>query len=158
MTPTPAPPWLTEPSLTWLGWLLDSHRQLLGEELLPRYADPLTQAEIVFSAPQVVVSHRLSDDPILCYGNQQALDLWEMSWEQLTSIPSRLTAEADAREERARMLTAAREQGFFRPYEGIRISARGRRFRIEEAVIWSVRDHQGQPVGQAASFERWTRL
>ncbi len=151
-------PWMAEPTLTWLGWLLDSYRDRLGSDLLPRSADPLEQAAIVFAAPRVVVSHRLSDDPILCYGNQVALDLWEMSWDQLTAIPSRLTAEADARGERARMLEAARIQGYYRPYEGVRVSARGRRFRIEDAVIWNVSNDRGERIGQAASFERWTFL
>ena len=59
--------------------------------------------------PFVVASHGLQDDPILNYGNQVALDLWEMNWEQFTQTPSRLTAEPVNREERARMLEQARD-------------------------------------------------
>ena len=51
-------------------------------------------------------------DPVLNYGNRAALALWEMSWEELTRTPSRLTAEAPNREERAKLLEAVTQRGF----------------------------------------------
>ena len=40
-------------------------------------------------------------------------------------------------------------------YGGIRIDSRGRRFRIEGACLWTLRDEAGSPCGQAAAFESW---
>ncbi|HTU26422.1 MAG TPA: MEKHLA domain-containing protein, partial [Pirellulales bacterium] len=49
-------------------------------------------------------------------------------------------------------------QGFVDDYQGIRISSTGRRFRIEQAVVWNVLDVTGAKVGQAATFSRWRDL
>ena len=59
--------------------------------------------------PFVLVAHGTEADPVLNYGNATALALWEMSWEELTRTPSRLTAEAPNREERARLLATVAE-------------------------------------------------
>lgn len=62
------------------------------------------QAQALFDAPRVVVSHQTQADPVLCYGNRKALALWEMDLATLTSTPSRLTAEPVERAERQRLL------------------------------------------------------
>lgn len=116
------------------------------------------QAQALFDAPFVVVSHGTESDPILNYANEAGLDLWEMTWEQLTRTPSRHTAEPVNREERIRMLALAEEQGYFDGYRGVRISATGRRFLVVGATVWNVLDRQSRRVGQAATFSRWTAL
>jgi hypothetical protein len=92
----------------------------------------------------------------LNYGNQIALGLWELSWNQFIKTPSRLTAEPDDRAERERMLTQARAKGYFDGYRGVRISSTGRRFLVEQALIWNVIDPAGNPIGQAATFSQWS--
>ena len=116
------------------------------------------QAQALFTAPIVVVSHGMQDDPILNYGSQLALTLWEMTWEQLVRTPSRLTAEPVNRTERESMLERARTQGYIDNYRGVRISSSGRRFLIEQALVWNVVDRTGHRRGQAATFSRWTFL
>jgi len=144
--------------LTWIQWLLDSHALWLKRELIQRTGSLDDQSERLFSAPFVVVSHVDSDDPILNYGNRQALELWEMSWTELTATPSRLTAEPVNRDERARMLHQVATYGFATDYRGVRISRTGRRFLVEDATVWNVLDGQGAKRGQAAAFSRWTLL
>jgi hypothetical protein len=145
-------------TVTWSQFLLDSFRRWIGRDLLPRTGSPEEQAQALFAAPFVVVSHGTEADPILNYGNQQALDLWDLSWAQLTSTPSRLTAEPMNRDERARMLAMAEKQGYYSGYRGIRISSTGKRFLVEDATVWNVVDGQGIRVGQAATFARWTMM
>lgn len=142
----------------WSQRLLDSFCHWTGKELLARGGSVSEQAYRLFLSPSVVVSHGLEADPILNYGNQAALDLWEMTWEELTRTPSHRTAEPVSQEERARMLRIVEKQGYFDRYRGVRISATGRRFLVEEAIVWNVMDEQGQRIGQAATFSRWTRL
>ena len=113
---------------------------------------------MLFHAPFVVVSHGTESEPILNYGNQAALDLWEMTWEQLMRTPSRRTAEPENREERARMLALAEEQGYFTGYRGIRVSMTGKRFLVADATVWNIVDQQRRRIGQAATFSRWTPL
>ncbi len=151
-------PWMESRVAEWSQRLLDSYRQWTGRELIERINPPLLQAKTLFEASVVVVSHGMETDPILNYGNQAALDLWELSWERLVRTPSRLTAEPDERAERAQMLEKARKHGYFDGYRGVRVSSTGQRFLIEQALIWTVVDPVGQPIGQAATFSHWSAL
>ena len=138
--------------------LLDSFARLLGRELISRQGAAEAQAERLFQAPFVVVSHGTEADPILNYGNAAALALWEMDLATLTRTPSRLTAEPVHRDERARLLERTRRDGYVDDYAGIRISSTGRRFQIEQAIVWNLVDAAGIHRGQAATFDRWTPL
>jgi len=147
-------PWVVE----WSQQLLNSYHHWIGRDLIERVGEPQFQSCALFESPLVVVSHGNEADPILNYGNRTALDLWEMTWEQLAKTPSRLTAEPVNRAEREWMLEQARVRGYIDTYRGVRISGTGRRFLVENALIWNVLDCCGQPVGQAATFSQWTWL
>ncbi|MDH5429573.1 MAG: MEKHLA domain-containing protein [Nitrospirota bacterium] len=147
-------PWVIE----WTQYLLDSYVHLLKQELIIREGTPLEQAKRLFASPFAVASHGLQEDPILNYGNQTALKLWEMDWEQFTQAPSRLTAEPVNREERARMLEQAKTQGYISDYQGVRISHSGKRFLVQRATVWNLYKPDGTPLGQAATFSNWTFL
>jgi MEKHLA domain len=138
--------------------LAENYRRLTGRDLLPGVHEPRALARGLYEAPFVVVSHGTEADPVLNYGNAAAQELWEMSWEELTRTPSRLTAEAPERAERERLLAAVRTRGFIDDYSGVRISSTGRRFRIERATVWNLEDGNGVPCGQAACFREWTWL
>ena len=138
--------------------MLDSYRHYIGNDLIERTPDAEQQARTLFEASFVVVSHGVEPDPILNYANQTALDLWELSWDRFIKTPSRLTAEPDERAERERLLTQARAEGYYDGYRGVRISSTGRRFRVEQALIWTVIDSAGRPIGQAATFSQWSHL
>ena len=127
-------------------------------ELIERQGGAEEQAYRLFHAPFVVVSHGTQADPILNYGNQVALELWDMEWDQLTQTPSRLTAEPVNRAEREQMLLKAASQGFIDDYQGVRISRTGRRFYVEQAIVWNVIDSSGAKHGQAATFASWSIL
>ena len=144
--------------IQWTQRLLDSYRHWIGRELIERLGEMECQAQTLFESPLVVVSHGSEADPVLNYGNQMALELWEMTWEQLIKTPSRLTAEPVNRTEREWMLEQARVRGFIDTYRGIRISGTGRRFLVENALIWNVLDAAHQRIGQAATFSHWTWL
>jgi len=154
----PEPVWTQTSVVAWSLLLLDSYRRWIGRDLFVRTGSPAQQARTLFEASLVVVSHGTEPDPILNYGNQAALDLWEMVWERLVRTPSRETAEPVNQEERARMLQLAEERGYFDGYRGIRISSTGRRYLVEDATVWNVVDERSARVGQAATFSRWTRL
>jgi hypothetical protein len=139
--------------------LARSFQHFLGKPLLvPSPRSDSERARTLFEAPFVLVSHDSQPDPLLTYGNARALALWEMPWERFTQTPSRLTAEAPLREERARLLAQVTKRGFIEDYSGIRISASGARFRIHQATVWNLLTPAGQPCGQAACFSQWTPL
>ena len=138
--------------------LLNSFAERLGRELIPRTGTAADQAERLFHAPFVVAAHGTEIDPVLNYGNARALALWEMTWEEFTRTPSRLTAEPVHRNERSRLLTQPRQHGYVDDYSGIRISKTGRRFRIERAIVWNLTAADGGHRGQAATFDSWVPL
>ena len=138
--------------------LLNSFRHWTGKSLVQQNLSSNEQARQLFCAPFVVLSHDTGIDPLLNYANQAGLRLFELNWKELTALPSRLTAEPMHRGERARLLGRVTQQGYIDDYSGVRISKTGRRFLIERAVVWNVRDDQGAPYGQAATFSAWRFL
>jgi hypothetical protein len=138
--------------------LVRSYAHFTGRKLIRDHTSDAELAQALDKAPFVLVSHGTQADPVLNYGNATALALWEMSWAEFTQTPSRLTAEAPNREERARLLAAVTAQGFIDNYAGVRISKTGRRFLITQATVWNLLTEDGQPCGQAASFNSWTWL
>lgn len=147
------PEWIARAAL-----LLDSFRRRVGHDLLDRSGDAVEDARRLFEAPLVVVAHGTEADPILNYGNRTALKLWETDVARFTQMPSRLTAEAPEREERARLLQRTARDGFVDDYSGVRITSTGRRFFIQRAIVWNVDDDAGTRLGQAATFDNWTFL
>ena len=152
------PYWNNPKIIQWTQYLLDSYALLVKQELIPRDGTPIEQAERLFNSSFVVASHGLQDDPVLNYGNQTALDLWEMGWGAFTQTPSRLTAEPVNRDERARMLQQAQIQGYISDYRGVRISRTGKRFLVEQATIWTIQKPDGTALGQGATFSDWKFL
>jgi hypothetical protein len=150
--------WQKDSVIAHSAILARSYRKFTGRDLLPGLFNPLGLSRNLFDTPFVLVSHGVETDPVLNYGNAAALSLWEMTWEELTRTPSRLTAEAPAREERARLLAAVTERGFIDDYSGVRISKSGRRFRISRATVWNLVTERAEPCGQAARFDQWEFL
>jgi hypothetical protein len=129
-----------------------------GRELIDSTLPAVEQARALFEAPFILVSHDTADDPVFNYGNRIALALWEMSWDEFTALPSRQSAEPMEQSARARLLAEVTTHGFITHYEGIRISRTGRRFLIQDALVWNLLDETDQPYGQAAMFSQWTFL
>jgi|GEM_PF-156272 len=153
----------TDPDfLRYIGRLIDSYRRWTGRDLLPGPA--IDRGDRLYLAPFAIIAHGTEEDPIFNFGNQVALELWEMTWESFTRMPSRLTTEAAGREERAAFLAQVTRQGFVERYRGVRISSTGLRFLIEDATVWNIIDPmrgEGGPdpcLGQAAAFRKWTYL
>ena len=150
--------WANPAVMDWSQLLLNSFRHWIGRDLLEQVGDPAYQAHALFLSSSIVISHGTEEDPIINYGNQAAMELWETTWEDLTRTPSRLTAEPINRAEREWMLEQARIRGYLDTYQGVRVTSTGRRFLVENAIIWNVVDAGGQRVGQAATFTHWTWL
>ena len=127
----------------------------------PNFGKNISQenaVEALFLAPFAVISHGIGVDPIFNYGNQQALDIFEMNWEEFTALPSRLSAETVNQKERAKLLDAVTQHGYINNYSGIRIAKSGRRFMIRDATVWNLMTPDGQYYGQAALIRDWEYL
>lgn len=151
-------PWLQPVAVARARMILASYRHWTGRRLIPALASPKAQARALFLAPLAVLAHGTQADPILDYGNALALELWELDWTGLTRLPSRLTAEAGDRRARERFLAQVAHRGYAEGYRGVRVSARGRRFEIIDATVWTLMGEDGCAAGLAACFRRWQRL
>jgi len=135
--------------------IADSYLRLAG---VPLVSPDIDVVDALWSAPIAVVAHGTESDPVFFFGNRTALGLFEMAFEDFTRLPSRFSAEPLAREERARLLDRVTRDGWINDYEGVRISATGKRFRISNAAVWNLTDIRGNALGQAAAFADWTYI
>ncbi len=102
-----------------------------------------------------MLAHNTDPDPRFIYANKAAQACFGYGWDEITRLPSRLSAEPVAREERQRLLDAVARHGFATGYSGLRIAKSGRRFSIEDGVVWQLIDGNGALRGQAATFAHW---
>jgi hypothetical protein len=137
--------------------ILDSYHYYLGKALA--VADSRqTAAQKLYQASFALVAHDTSPDPLFVYANQTAQTLFEMSWLEITSTPSRQSAEPGLQEERQALLNRVLQFGYLDDYAGIRISKTGKRFWIKHATVWNLIDSTGSKIGQAACFDHWDYL
>jgi MEKHLA domain len=154
MSDTTQLPWQDESIIIHTQRLLKSYQHWTGQSLFDLSVAPQELAQLLFEAPFAVVSHGTEVDPIFNYGNQTALKLWELSWEEFTKMPSRKSVPEAIQQERNNLLAEATTKGFVDNYSGVRISSTGKRFFIE-CTLWNLLDESNQKCGQAALFFKW---
>jgi len=136
-----------------LQLMVGSYSHLTGKELITyKSKDVNILRQVLWDAPRAIVAHGIEADPIFFYGNELALQLFEMDFMQFIRLPSRLSAELVAQESRSSVMAQVSKSGFVEGYSGMRIASSGRRFMIADGTIWNIRDALGVPHGQAAVF------
>jgi MEKHLA domain-containing protein len=141
---------------TFYELLAGSYSRLVGVSLVPLEFDDASAARWLYEeAPFCVLAHNTDPDPVFIYGNKTAQACFEYTWAELTTLPSRLSAEEPNREERQRLLEGVQRHGFARGYRGLRIAKSGRRFWIEDVTVWQLIDQKGVLHGQAATCRQW---
>lgn len=136
-----------------LGLIARSFAERAGRELVASAADGLEAA--LWTAPRAIVAHGNEPRPLFFYGNRMALRLFEMRAAEFIGLPSERSAEPAARGARARMFEELSRTGIIEGYSGVRVAASGRRFAILDACVWDLRNADGEPRGQAATFADW---
>jgi MEKHLA domain len=137
--------------------LATSYNRLLGKPLVPHELSIEKAPAWLYEDAQFgVLAHDTAKDPVFFYGNKYAQQLFEYDWNELTTLPSRLSAEAPERGEREAFLEQVGRDGFVTDYAGIRVTKSKRRFRIERATVWQLVDEQGSYRGQAAMIPQVT--
>lgn len=146
----PVPALYREPMrASLIALVAQSFERLLARPLVDAGTDVVAA---LWHAPFAVVAHGTEADPLFFFGNLRALAAFETDVAAFTGMPSRLSAEAPLRDERQALLNRVTVDGFIDDYSGVRISATGRRFLIENATVWNLLDDAGMRRGQAATF------
>jgi hypothetical protein len=138
--------------------ILSSLLRMTGRNLVNPGLSAKDRYRSLFEAPFCIVSHNAEVDPVFNYGNKVALELFEMKWNVFTKLPSRLSAEPHTREEREKLLARVRKYGFIEDYKGVRVSSSGKRFLVEDSIVWNLIDENGTYRGQAAVLYKWSTL
>jgi len=134
-------------------------RHWTGRDLLAAEREPAEVARRVYDAPFVVLSHSPDSDPDPHLRQPRGPVLFEATWDELTRMPSRLTAEAPDREERARLLAQVGAHGYIgRLLRGAGVAPPGGASASRGATVWNLRDEAGRHCGQAATFAEWHYL
>ena len=138
--------------------ILSSFKRITGKILIDEQLSAKDRYRALFNAPFCVLSHNTEEDPVFNYGNRMALEVFEMKWEDFTIMASKHSAEPQNREERKALLARVTENGFIDNYKGVRVSSTGKRFFVEDAVVWNMIDEKGDYCGQGAVLYRWVKL
>jgi len=138
--------------------MTESYARLVGVPLVPVGKD---SRWLYDEASFVVLAHNTAPDPIFVYANKAAQACFEYSWDEFVTLPSRLSAGELERAERQALLDAVAQKGFMTGYQGLRVKKSGKRFWMEDGLVWQLIDEAGEWYGQAATFSKWkdaTRL
>lgn len=133
--------------------MLENLKKWTGCDLITEYGFSLdTLGEQVFNADFYILSHDRSTDPILTYGNNRVLELWEVDWEELIKMYSKDTSKPVDRQDRLVLLERVKVANYLDGYSGIRVSKTGTEFKILDGIIWNLFTN-GSFCGQAAWFK-----
>lgn len=136
--------------------LCSSYERWTKRQLIPGYRKTKNLLHVLFEAPFVMVSHGTEDDSIFNFGNRNALELFELAWEEFIRLPSRESADQDNSEDRKQLMARVKRDGYAEDCSGVRITATGKRFLITGATVWNVVDDDNTYHGQAAMFSDWS--
>jgi PAS domain-containing protein len=152
MTTAPAPDADLRFDDHFFDLLTGSFSRIVGRQLIENGRDA---SWLYNDAPFVVVAHNTDADPRFIYANRAAQGCFEYPWQEFTTLPSRLSAELPNRAERQQLLDEVTRHGFITGYRGIRVARSGRRFWMEDGVVWQLIGRDGNRYGQAATFSLW---
>lgn len=134
-----------------------SHRRAVDHELVDIGGDLAARSLWVYrDAPFGLLAHDGRADPRFVYANLTAQRCFEHGWDEFVGTPSRLSARADGQQDRDQLLARVEATGVADGYRGLRVAGSGRRFWIEDVVMWNLVDGSGTRCGQAALFPHWS--
>jgi len=153
--PRPADPWHSPDMQRQAARLARSFQHWTGRALVEP-GDATEIATRLFEHPSAVLS--LADGPTYNYGNRRAMELFELDWYSLLNMVGDESVEPHLRQERTEALREALHKGFISNFEGVRISSRGRRRRIEDGILFTLLDEAGERCGVGAFVPSWHDL
>jgi PAS domain S-box-containing protein len=153
-------PMPTDPcDIAFFRLLTGSYARLTGKSLVPAELDAEAGAKWLYEeAPFGLLAHDTNGEPIFIYGNKRSQNLLGYDWDELTSLPSRLSAETPERGARQALLEQVSRDGYITGYRGVRIAKSGTKFWIEDATVWQLIDEDDVCHGQAAMIPDMTYL
>ncbi len=138
--------------IEWCSLLTQSFNNVVKKPFIDLNTSPEAVAKTLYHHPSIILSHKFYDVPRFCFANAAAQNLFGYSWDEFIGMESSKSAEAEAQEDREKLLARANKHGFIDDYSGVRITKDGSRFRISNVTLWNIFDRAQNKVGQAAIF------
>ncbi|TVU59214.1 MEKHLA domain-containing protein [Vibrio atlanticus] len=127
-----------------------NYNRIFGKQLYRENNSDLEIFYEVWNSHFAIVSHGTEINPLFNFANKKALEIFELNYLDFIGLPSIQTADALAAEDRIMLLNDVNRHGFVKNYSGIRVSAKGKKFQICDAVIFNLFDFEYNYHGQAA--------
>lgn len=138
----------------WIQWSSNSLEKATGKSLYERLC-VASPREVHSNDKYCVLSHGTQADPIYCYFNRAALDLFQWSEDKVYHLPSRYSApEGKVRQERQQVLQQPQITEALHIDTAVRQNSHGQLFTIHDLIYYNVYNDQGDLVGQTAVFDR----
>jgi len=145
----------------WLRLCGNSLESLTGKTIMDYMTNTnMTTLEEIHNEEQYAfLSHGSQDDPIFCYFNKAALDMFQYDpGTEMYHLPSRYSAPSGAARA-SRQVTIdgtanSVDLGYYYLPPVIRQVKNGDLYEISDILLWNVLDDDGYLVGQAAIYDR----
>lgn len=142
--------------LEHISIILKSYSSHTGKYFIPENFNNIESAKFCFNASFALLSHTNEKEPIFNYANESALKLFEMEWQELVLTPSKKSAEKIQQEDRKKLFEEVSQKGITN-FTGIRVSKSGKRFFIEDGILFNLYKDKNF-YGQSAFFSKWKYL
>lgn len=136
---------------TWVDMSSHSLYRLTGKSMYDRMENIGCASQVHESIRFAVLSHGTQDDPIFCYANKGALQLFQWPESEIYQLPSRYSApEGKLRDDRSNAISTTAQQKFSFITSATRQTKTGNLFEMNDVLLWNVYDNDGVRVGQTA--------
>ena len=135
----------------WIDLSSHSLYDLSGKSMYDRMDQIDCATQVHATTRYAVLSHGTQEDPIFCYFNSGALQLFQWPESEIYQIPSRYSApEGKLRDDRSSVISKTSQQQFNVIPSAIRQTRNGSLFEMVDVLLWNVYNEDGVRVGQTA--------
>ena len=135
-----------------LGFELSPHRR--REPAFLEHGVHHSAEWLYAQASHCVLAHNTDPDPRFIYANRAAQAAFDYDWDEIMPAVAALGGAGRPRGASA-PARSGRPPRLRHRLSGLRIAKSGRRFLIEDGVVWQLIDSDGAVRGQAATFAHW---
>lgn len=124
-------------------------------DILFPYDNPEDLAIKLYHAPVIIIAYTEDADPTFIYANQCAQNVWEITWDSFLKLPVKETTSEQLRQNQLGFIQLVKQKGHYMGYQGLKKTASGRMFRVENAIMWTLTNANGEYIGQASMIPSW---
>lgn len=146
---------ITTPAMLATSMLIAKSFELHFSDLLFPYNNPLDLAIKLYRAPVIIIAYTEEADPTFIYANQCAQNVWGITWDSFLKLLVKESTSEILRQNQQGFIQIVKQKGHYMGYQGLKKTASGRMFRVENAIMWTLTNAKGEYIGQASMIPSW---